>query len=86
MYFDKRLRWRCRRGTREMDLILERFLDVAGPTLDEGDEAGLGRLLEEADQNILDWVTGRAPPPTDPGLAALVQRVRATVGNPGVES
>ena len=85
MSIDKRLRWRCRRGTRELDLILERFLIVAGSTLTEAEEATFGRLLEEADQNILDWVAGRAPPPAGPELAALLQRIRVATGGPGVD-
>ena len=85
MSIDKRLRWRCRRGTREMDLILKRFLDVSGPALDESEVDSLGRLLDEADQDILDWMTDRASPPSDPGITALVQRIRSTVGGPGVE-
>lgn len=70
-----RLRWRCRRGTREMDLILERFLAAAGDALDEDSQKGLERLLDESDQDILDWIVGRSVPP-DAALAALVDRIR----------
>ena len=70
-----RLRWRCRRGTREMDLILERFLAAAGDGLDEDTRQGLERLLDQPDQDILDWITRRSAPP-DAGLASLVDRIR----------
>ena len=71
----RRLRWRCRRGTREMDLIFERFLAAAGGALDEDTRQGLERLLDESDQDILDWIAGRSVPP-DAVLAALVDRIR----------
>ena len=61
---------------REMDLILERFLDAAGDGLDEDTRQGLERLLDQPDQDILDWIARRAAPP-DAALAALVDRIRA---------
>ena len=59
-----------------MDLILERFLDAAGDGLDEDTRQGLERLLDQPDQDILDWIARRAAPP-DAALAALVDRIRA---------
>ena len=76
MVFERRLRWRCRRGTREMDLILDRFLTAAGDTLDEDDRQGLGRLLEQSDRDILDWIARRSAPPNT-ALTALVDRIRS---------
>lgn len=76
MALERRLRWRCRRGTREMDLILDRFLTAAGDTLDEDEVRGLERLLDQSDQDLLDWVARRSAPP-DSALAALVDRIRS---------
>ena len=45
-------------GTREMDLILERFLAAAGDGMDEETRQGLERLLDQSDQDILDWISG----------------------------
>ena len=79
---DGRLRWRCRRGARELDLVLDRFLAAAGAALDEDTRQGLERLLDRPDQDLLDWVVaGRSVPP-DPGLAALVDRIRAASALP----
>ena len=78
---DGRLRWRCRRGAREMDLILDRFLTAAGAALDEDTRQGLERLLDRPDQDLLDWITGRAAPP-DAELTALVDRIRAASALP----
>ena len=81
MTLDKRLRWRCRRGIREMDLMLDRFLRAAGETLDEEARTSLERLLERPDREILDWLTGRTPAP-DAASAALVGRIRAASALP----
>ena len=81
MTLDKRLRWRCRRGTRELDFLLERFLHCVGGALDEDAQAGLERLLDQPDRDVLDWLAGRAVPP-DAGLAGVVDRIRAASALP----
>ena len=64
-----------------MDLILDRFLTAAGDTLDEDDVRGLERLLDQSDQDLLDWVARRSAPP-DAALAALVDRIRCASSAP----
>ena len=59
---EARLKWRCRRGTREMDLLLESFLDECYSRLPEDQQGVFARLLEESDMDILNWVTGRSQP------------------------
>ena len=62
----KRLSFRSwHRGTRESDLILGRFADAH---LTGFDDARLDRyeaLLDCADADIFDWVSGRASPPPE---------------------
>jgi antitoxin CptB len=59
----KRLRWRCRRGTRELDALLGGWLDVHGE-LSNGTALGaFDELLEQADPQIWDWLMGHAQPP-----------------------
>lgn len=70
-----RLRWRCRRGMLENDLILERFLAAQGPRLSDGDERDLDALLDRSDQALWDLITGRSEP--EPHLRLLVERLRA---------
>ena len=72
----KRIRWRCRRGMLENDLLLSRFLDACGDSLTEHDVADLDRLLELSDNALWDVVSGRGEP-DDPALAPLVARLRA---------
>ena len=64
-----------------MDLILGRFLTVAGDTLDEDEIRGLERLLDQSDQDLLDWVARRSAPP-DAALVALVDRIRSASSAP----
>jgi antitoxin CptB len=71
-----RLRWRCRRGMLENDLILARFLDAHGATMTEDDVAALDRLLDLADNDLWDLVSGRTEPP-DERLRPLVDALRA---------
>jgi len=70
-----RLRWRCRRGIREMDLLLQGFLDADYPGLSAADQRAFERLLEEPDLDLLAWITGRSEP-DDADYRALIPRLR----------
>lgn len=68
----KRLIFRSwHRGTREMDLIMGRFAEVAVPQMDAADLAVYTRLLEESDPDIYDWLCGRQPIPESADSAVL---------------
>jgi antitoxin CptB len=67
-----RLRWRCRRGTREMDILFERFLLYAYPQLTSDEQAVFERFLDEPDPEILDWITGK----TEPGIPEYREIIR----------
>ena len=54
-----RLRWRCRRGMLENDLILERFLHRHGSILTLGQVDCLNELLELSDNDLLDLHLGK---------------------------
>jgi len=62
-----------RRGTKEMDLILGRFWDAHGQTLDADTLDLYEAMLEENDQDLYVWVSGRATPPDwlEPMMARL---------------
>lgn len=75
----RRLRLRSwRRGTREMDLILGPFADATLAELGAGDLAGFEELLEENDQDLYGWVSGRARAPE--AHLEIVERIRAFHG------
>jgi antitoxin CptB len=72
----RRLQWRCRRGLLENDLILARFLEARGERLDEAAVAQLSHLLDLADDELWDLLSGRTEP-ADPTLRPLVSALRA---------
>jgi len=72
-----KLRWRCRRGLLENDLLLERFFARAEP-VSEDDAVALALLMELADNDLLDLFLGRQPLPGHLDLPE-VRRVVAAV-------
>jgi antitoxin CptB len=68
-----RLRWRCRRGMLENDLILARFLAARGAELSAADMAALDRLLDLSDHDLWELLSGQ----TEADDAALQPLLRA---------
>ena len=58
----RRLRWRCRRGLLENDLVLVRFLDRHAEQLDAAGRAAFNELLDYEDNHLWDLISGRAEP------------------------
>jgi antitoxin CptB len=69
----ERLKWKCRRGRLELDLVLERIV----PVLEDEDVSSLSALLDLPDDDLWDIVTGRSEA-FDPQLSRIVKRLRAT--------
>jgi antitoxin CptB len=55
-----RLRWRCRRGLLENDLVLERFLEAHGAGLEGERLSAFTALLEYPDDELWALVSGRS--------------------------
>ena len=72
----RRLRWRCRRGLLENDLILTRFLERQGDALDADQLIALNTLLDLDDNDLWDLLSGRAEC-ADRRLSPLVELLRA---------
>jgi antitoxin CptB len=58
----RRLRWNCRRGLLENDLVLEKFLGIYARDLDQTRLACLNELLALTDNDLWDVVAGRVEP------------------------
>ena len=71
-----RLRWRCRRGMRELDLLLTRWLDRAYPQADPEQRAVFEKLLACEDDQLWRWFMGREIPDAK-DLDELVGRILA---------
>jgi len=67
-----RLKWQCRRGLLELDLVLQKFL----PVLQEKDLGALKEILEFPDNDLWDIVIGRNDS-FPPHLNEIVARLRA---------
>ena len=74
MISDSTLRWRCRRGKKELDLLLARFLERHLADLDAPQRAAFERLLALEDEDLLDLIFGRAVS-ADPDVKAVLRRL-----------
>ena len=75
-----KLRWRCRRGLLENDLLLARYFARPEP-LTEADARGLYALMELADNELLDIFLGRQKPNADldrPEVRQVIEAIRVT--------
>lgn len=68
----KKLRWKSRRGMKELDVLLEAFFDTQAESLLAGGWPELEEFLAQEDDALLDWVSGRDLP-ADPGLLKLIK-------------
>lgn len=79
-----KLRWRCRRGTTELDRLLTRFLDdpINGyEGLDVNGRADFDRLLACEDDHLIDWLVNGYRP-REGAFVDIVNRVRGVSGLP----
>jgi len=70
-----RVRWRCRRGLLELDLVLTDFLERRYGGLDVEGRRLFDELLEQPDNDLLDLAMGRCEP--EPRYRAMVALLRA---------
>ena len=57
-----RIRWRCRRGMLELDIAIGQFFDRHFEALPKDDQSAFLELLDEQDQDILDWLYAKSEP------------------------
>jgi antitoxin CptB len=57
-----RLKWRCRRGLLENDLLIERFFSRHGANLSARQADALQALMDLADNDLLDLLLARREP------------------------
>ena len=70
-----KLAWRCRRGTLELDILLNSFFEQEYDHLSPAEQASFEQLLDTQDPMIMDWLWGRAPLPAGE-LGKLIERIR----------
>lgn len=64
-----------------MDILMTRFLERGFAQLDSGGQQAFDRLLDEPDQDILEWLWSDVLP-HDQELAQLIVRMRSIVNTP----
>lgn len=74
-----RLRWRCRRGMRELDVLLERYLAERWPTASAERRAAFRALVELPDPELAALCLGRAVTPVT-ALTSLIAEITDPAG------
>jgi antitoxin CptB len=68
-----RLRWHCRRGMKELDILLTRYLDERYGGAPEQEQLAFQQLLEAQDPLIYAYCLGQERPPAH--FAGLIERI-----------
>jgi len=71
-----RLRWRCRRGMRELDQLLGWYLEQRWPHAEAATKAAFSTLLDQQDPELWNWLSGRAVAPHS-DWRAIVDEIRS---------
>ena len=71
----RRLLWRCRRGMKELDVILERYARQGLGGASEAERGAFERLLGLPDPLLAGYFLGNERP-ADPELRSLAARIR----------
>jgi antitoxin CptB len=69
------LKWRCRRGTKELDYLLESFLEKKFDLAGEEEQLLFIELLALQDTQLIFYLLGEQVPDSK-GLARLVKKIR----------
>ena len=71
----RRLQWLCRRGMKELDVLLERFLACNERQLRLGAWPGMELLLQSEDDQLWDWLQDPTRPEAS-GFQELLWHLR----------
>ena len=80
-----KLRWRCRRGLLENDLLIERFFDQYTSGLTVRQAQALGELMDLADNDLLDLLLRRKDPEGEldgPDVRGVLEMLRRPAASP----
>lgn len=70
-----KLRWRCRRGMKELDLLTLGYLERHYPTASAEEQQAFAELLEVQDPLLMSYMVGRETP-ADATMARVVGVIR----------
>lgn len=75
---ERRLQWHCRRGLKELDVILGPFMDEHYRQLEPVDKALFMRLVDNEDMDLFNWFMRQAKP-ADPELERMIELILTRV-------
>jgi len=70
-----KLLWRCRRGVKELDVVLTRYLETCYDAADTADKQAFEYLLECQDPDILRYIL-RQEEPEDKEILRIIEKIR----------
>ena len=70
----RKILWKCRRGTKELDVILERFILNNFEKLEQQDVELLTQLLDVEDPLLTEWLCLNGKP-ENKGMEKIVARI-----------
>lgn len=73
-----KLKWHCRRGMRELDILLVTYCEKYYPTASALEQHAFARFLELQDDVIFDYVFGAGQPNTEE-LIELVNKIKTVL-------
>jgi len=73
-----KLYWRCRRGMKELDLVMLRYLDHHYDAAPESERQAFIAMLDVQDPELWAWLTGRERP-ADPAMADVLAKAATAV-------
>jgi antitoxin CptB len=71
-----KMRWRCRRGMKELDVLLTRYVDEQYGCASAAHQKAFRELLDAQDPLIYAYFLGQERPP-DAVLSSLIERITA---------
>lgn len=71
---ERLLQYRCRRGLKELDVIIQPFLHEHFRSLSAKEQALFATLMAQEDMDLLDWFLHQTKP-ADPELEQLVETI-----------
>ena len=75
---EKALKWACRRGMLELDILLNQFLSEGYAHLSEPQKLTFVELLKTEDAELFAWLMGKVEP-CDENLLKMIGLVRQNV-------
>lgn len=72
---EARLRWQCRRGMRELDVLLTRYLLDEYPATSQSQKDAFERLLTLSDPELVGYLL-KGEPAADPAIEEILARLR----------